>query len=913
MHPSPGGTPRPFSDPERRPRPEARELQWEELEGTTQEAFQALIQWLTAAVASNSDSRPASPKAAARTIHEQLATSVLIGGDRGSGKTTLLLTLGHALREPREFVYGREDTRRGEGLSYLESPADPMVLEKLRVNLESLRRRLVYLSPLDMEPLPSEANLLATLLVRVREALGTSPSGYEDPKLSLPTLLEEGMDEPWGQIDQLVRDATFMWEDIPVQGQDPRQRAEYQLRAAELYANFQSRFHGAMESVCRHLSRRWSLFNYKDDTERMDAAGGVMLVLPIDNVDRSIQHLHLILKLTRMVASRRLWFLLASGRPEFQLFLERTFQKELNDSARAAAQASGNADETRAIARRQAAAAMRRVLPPAHRIEISLLTPEEVWNFRAPSSLLGRGRTGTFLHLRLHELLESIDLPSSKREDGLTHLSDLFEIRSRVQPPGGVAGPRLLFTEAARLALTMSARTALDLWQSAHSAHEQAKAGPRESLAKEGEWPAITIVHRMLLMSIDESSLPSWASELLLHRIIRGDVQKRTVLDLTGMPIRRLKRTALSDVLEFPLEGMDAPLNPRVVRSELHVRHPQEVILELHDLDRPGRTVPLPPNVAGWFMLLHDLLMLTDEPRVLNLSVLTLDVTPELVVTQHEADLGRYVLSELNIWWMTPEWETFIDFAIFTAQWKAHFLEPHTQWLKDAMRSSDSDVNKARCFRLILAAWVDNVCSVAEASRGGWRRPLASGTVEAPDPFDAQVDAYEAEVAQRVIALAARLGQRADDHRARITRHWLKHSLPLMLNPEFLPRSVAEDFRTRLAKEAKRQRKPEPGPALSDVWKQERHLLELRRRDLVRAAVQRSDAFRRHEELIIRSGAVPGATTARALLLEVCDAWLQGWESAATTRRSRKVARKKPGAADRRAPARDDTVDPVRH
>ena len=933
----------PSYDPERRPRPEARSLRWEELQPTLREALWGLIHWLQAAVDSSGESKSTSMAEARR---EQLATSVLIAGDRGFGKTTLLLTLADALQRPDHFLASPQGRRAGTDARPCEPMTRGVETHPLCGPLEQLGSRMVLLNPLDMEPLPVEANLLATLLVRVRDALSLAPFARERERLSSPVLMEEGVDEPWGKIDQLVRDATFMWEDIPARGQDRRQLAEYQLRAAELYATFPKRFHDAIESVCRHLSRR--RFGYESED-------GVVLVLPIDNVDRSIQHLHLILKLTRLVASRRLWFLLASGRQEFQLFLERTFQKELTEAGRVMV-GPDILDQTRAIARRQAAAAMRRVLPEAHRIEIRPLRPEEAWEFRAPMSMSGEQEDME----PLHALLERIPLPCKKAE-GVDSFLDwkqlepeeqrrrsfaaLFDLRiwaptlsTRPERPAR-EGP--LLTEAARLALTLSARTALDFWQAARTASQ---AGPAtcSSTSHELDEPAIDIARRMLLASIDESDLPGWASEQLLHRIIRRDREKQTVLDFTGTPILRQKRTVLSDVLESPLADGREPEEPGAagaLRTAVHLRHLQNVLLVLRDLDDPQRTVLLPPSVCGWLMLLHDLLSLPEEPRIWNIRVTPTDLAIELVVTQHEVELqplGRdggarppHLLAELNVWWTPPEWETFIDFALFNYQWVDGFVARMQElgWM-DTGQSVGPRFRDCR-LRLLLAAWADNVCAVSAGRRQGWSPRLptlpegfspdlgpglqeelrrhearvrateaAVGRLEnvagdvgeelgergrafeqrladlkrkleesrwtlqallapyedALRELEARVAAYEETVARNVEQLYLDSLKRQLPHgTSLITWRWLMFSLPLMLEPEFLPRTITRHLRERITA----RHLPLPWNA---------SLLEQRRFEVVRAVMQRTEAYGRYAALL----GAPGE-----LLLEACQRWHQ--------------------------------------
>lgn len=927
----------------RGPRPEATALRWLELLPTTRRALEELINWLDVA----SHSSEADGAAGSRSNEEQLATSALVSGDRGFGKTTVLLSAAYALRSPKEFT----TPRTGGSSCLLEDPREKTRCEQLVKTLERLSESIVWLDVLDMEPLPTQVNLLATLLVRVRNALDPGPERKRKDRWAPPSLLEEGLNDPYGKIDKLVRDATFMWEDSAVQGKDSRQRAEQQIKAAEIYATFRRDFFDAMDAVSRLLAER----RFGHGTPRK-----VLLVLPIDNVDRSIQHLHLILKLTRMVASRQLWFVLASGRSEFQLFLERSFQVELTSSGQTSLGLK-SWEETLAIARRQAAAAMRRVLPPIHRIQIDSLTPMQAWRFEAPAPLSSSKHDAR----SLSHFLRKIRLPWQQEEShGLRCFADLFDIRERLivwddEDPSKMKDSSLLeeysqllreqgdytpeevgrlrafiqflaqekkvtregeddwervrenappiLSHAARLALTVSARTALDLWQAVRIAAQETERHIQQEHAllegtsrqKQGgdlecefcEEQSIKIAETMLRASIDESELPGWASEQLLNRIMRRNAQGRIVLDLTGNPVQRLRRTILSEVLGWGPEKLESG-QFQLLRTELHLRHFQDVIFELHELDEPGRKALMPASVAGWFMLLHDLLVLTRERRVMNLSLTPGEMLPELTMTQHEVLLRPPSIdkldAELEFWWLLPNWNTFIDFVIFTTQWKA-FLHYRLQRLiqekliqeklQPASTSADSDAGEfdAKRFSIVMAAWIDNVCSVAGARRGGWDwtklkrvvylREEALKFIAGEPFFD-----YVRSVVDNIEALSARAWkERSSPHRLGIACVWLEQCLPLLLGSEFIPPASRRHFVTAM--------EPRPSGPTRHEWRSryekglDSDVLKQRRYALVRGAVERSRAYKSHKKL---QDVVLGANalSLRGWVSRACDEWI---------------------------------------
>ncbi|MFB1480773.1 hypothetical protein [Corallococcus sp. RDP092CA] len=803
------------------PIPEAQAFAWADLLTPTRRGLQELFSWLEAAC------EPCSLDAGTSTEH--LSTSLLISGARGSGKTTLLLSAVQALRDGKTFVGG----------------ADGPEAAALSRTLGRIERRILWLEPLDLEPVPAQANLLATLLVRVRAALDRprhAKGTHSESARWASSILEEGAEETWGKLDHLIRDASFMWEDIP-STTDARVRAEQQIRASEIYANFQPRFADAMEDVSRTLSM-----------PRFGASGGdqVVLVLPIDNVDRSIEHLYNIVKLTRMVASRHLWFVLAAGHQEFQRFMERSFQKELIISGQAGIGSRGQ-EETLAIARRQAATTLRRALPPSYRIALEPVAPHEAWRFPVD----GRGET-------LGALLARLPLPTGKRTESrvLATFADLFDLGGRLTPDVSRSYREALRTDGAespeaeprpdepllnymgRLALTLPARTLQDLWHSVRREVLCSSVGTGPSAAPEQGEAVVRIATEMLRNAIDESDLPAWASEQLHHRILRLDDQGRVCLDLTGKPIRRSKRTSLHGVLQGPPRdpgGNGTGAQARVLGSEVHLRRFHEVVLVLEELEAPGREASLPSNVAGWFMILHDVLMLFERPRVLSADVTALEMSPEMLATVHELWAGRArgePFVQAGFWWTPPAWNTFIEFAVLIAQWRAFLV----RLSKGGLTVGDGQEAAARA-RFIQAAWVENICSVSGMALGRWdwggeHHGVAS--VLRARRLDAALEAYDQQVRDTVAELVARIREHSAGYdRLWTAQVWLRDVLPLQVLPEL---ALTSDARS-LLRQPTGVGSPSGGwDTLVKAWRVQAPRLAASRQQRVRDAVNRSCA-----------------------------------------------------------------------
>lgn len=830
------------------PFPEARAFPWGDLLEPTQRGLYELLSWLEAACGSSLGAREARD--------EHLSTSLLISGPRGSGKTTVLLSAVQALHNWRAFLGIRPGDRLEAGASGGPRQGMEAMRRDLSKTLERIEGHVIWLEPLDLEPVPPGANLLATLLVRVRAALDapqedTSPTTGRGRWSS--SILEESAEEAWGKLDHLIRDASFMWEDS-ASTIDTRARAEQQIKTAEIYANFQQRFTRAMEDVAKTLS-----------LPRFGTSQGeqVILVLPIDNVDRSIEHLHNIVKLTRMVASPRLWFVLAAGHQEFQLFMERSFQKELITSGQAGIGTAGQ-DETLSIARRQSATTLRRALPPSYRINLGPVDPYKAWNFR-PQGVEPEDTGQT-----LGRLLGELRLPRSptrEKTQELDSFADLFNLERRLSDSvkktyhaatqAGRDAPQheVSLTHAGKLALSLPARTLQDLWHAARRELLSTRSSSEEAAVSEGE-RTVRVATEMLRNAIDESDLPAWASQQLHNRILRYDDKGRIFLDLTGKPVRRSKRTTLSDVLEWPRqrrEGNGGAAAPeQLLLSELHLRHFHDVVLMLGDLDREGHSVTLPGNVAGWFMLLHDVLMLSEPPRVLNPDVTPFEMSPELVVTLHElwVDTAHHEpLVQVECWWGLPTWNTFIEFAIFTAQWKAFLKRTAEGYFKvDNMRDSRMKVSSHH--RFIQAAWVENICSVAGPKLGRWDWGDAHEGMESVVQEEERATALEP-YEQRVRGSVARLVKHIRENsvgsdRLWTARVWLQNALPLLVLPEFAPVPALSKLLCWQSGEAGAN---EDWNELVAYWDHHGSRLMRIREQMVRAAVGRSNAsevLRRH-------------------------------------------------------------------
>ena len=281
------------------PRPEAHSMNWNALLPPVQRAVRDLLLRLDGAVREadyifQSDRKLKHGK--------EVVNCFLVYGVRGTGKTTVLLSTKNAvLSDTDSFFDDKKNPDEPEREKNLRKDA-------IRYAEELKKTGIVWLKPLDLEPLPPDANLLTTLLTRVLKSLDTSEQEQYFPETK--SILEEGADSARQKLSRLINNATLMWEDIDEK--DTRSRANRQVAAADIYARFRQDFVDAMATLSHELGRSHS-----------SRGKCCPMVLPIDNIDRSTDHLYAIVKLAQMVSCSYLWLVMAGDRQDVDTFLER--------------------------------------------------------------------------------------------------------------------------------------------------------------------------------------------------------------------------------------------------------------------------------------------------------------------------------------------------------------------------------------------------------------------------------------------------------------------------------------------------------------------------------------------------------------------------------------------------------------
>jgi hypothetical protein len=706
---------------------------------------------------------------------------------------------------------------------------------------------LVWLDVLDLQPLFPTTNLLTVLLTRVREALECR-DGDQGADRQPRSLLEEGAKSARSQLSRLINDATVMWADI--RETDTRDRANREMAVADTYADFNERFEQAMRTLAQELGRF-----------RSCTCEPAHIVLPIDNIDRSTQHLNAIVKLAQLVSSDYLWLVMAGERQDVETFLERAYWQELITAGGAAAAVDrerlGGEGEALGLARRQAAAAFQKLIPPSHRIEVKLVTPAHTLDY-SPGDLKDKS---------IRALLDEVavlDESSGQKSLRLT-LIDLMEPDRLLRPeerPHATKATDGELSFAAKDALRLPARGVLDLWQVAYGTQLRDYRG--------SDLRAERITRTMLRNLIGTSSLSNKSGHVLQEQIIRRSPGGGTVLDFSDAEIEAKPLQAFGfeyPIDTIPLDETSAPSTTgtaspaRWLRSRVQAPRLHSIGLRLDCnpvADSKGTDTPeeLPAQVAGWLIILYDILMLSEDVALINpptrglqaLSRDTIDVAHELAAWE-KGRIDTSAWQEERLSWETPLWDTFLAHDLFTKRWERVRTELERQ---TRLRECRGDANRYFCFYIRLeAAWI--ACTLwtfsvlmpmlqLETPRSEARRALNNDIAEIISA-DAHKDAEAAQ--NQALSLEKRVYRRAAQIHTNLVKHaagsdfasqaharalqaWLEASLPMLLSHAYLPLAMPHlaELRLQAIGEALRESSP-PSDAgtLLQNWQREAPML----------------------------------------------------------------------------------------
>ena len=577
------------------------------------------------------------------------------------------------------------------------------------------------------------------MLTRIRSAL---PKTAEDQEYT--SLFEAGDNSARSLLDQLIGDATLMWESI--KDQDTRISANRQVHIAGIYANFQDCFSKALDKLTEELGRP-----YGHGQQRS-------IILPIDNIDRSTDHLQNIVKLAQLVSHPRLWLVMAGGREDVDTFLERAYWKELirnsGGSVGIGKTESRGEDETLTMARRQAAATALKIWPCSHRIAIGPMKPNETLEFKPPGmdtikELLKQVKVWTWFEREDPKELISISmLQWFERDLGLTQIG--------------------------KYGLKLPVRSALELWQLVYWVVKDKTSFPDHE--GDADQRAEQIARTMLRVAISESRISNHLSQRLQNEVIRVDINGGTLLNFKEVNLRVESLAPTDTDLVLPIQPYDT-VTP--VQSLIRVKRGEDSFILFKLGDGKDIEEALPELVAAWLALLYDVLKLAKRLAILNPAT----IQPPIMVTRHavviqNAETGMRHLEERELQWPAPDWMTFRAHGVFWETWKK-FQENLYEGSKD---SKSDDLLP----RYLALGWISCILQTIDVLMAS---PSKTDFNDHPIPSDdATMFKYER---QLLLEAAAKYGElKSYESRTHIHTQiceWFQLDLPIFFSYWYVP------------------------------------------------------------------------------------------------------------------------------
>lgn len=357
------------------PRAEARPLDLESLHDSQLRAalnvLRPLEQVAKEVTTINRGARQAGKIAISELDEHRSSRILFLHGEAGNGKTTVYTSLRKAFQDGRsrnqdDNAHDKNDRNKKDHLK-----------EAYEI-LDSLKHQVVWLEPIDLEPMAGSSNFLAAVMARVNNVIQHHFTTQDDDRLSGFLEPKSKYHEALMELQRLQRDLGLSWE-----GNLPARAAQLD---PEVYSVEVLQAEHARLSVNRRLQE--VLLRVSLDVIPKHDKRDPFFLLPIDdfylNPETSVE----LLRLLRMISSPHLFIILMG---DMDVIEELFYQKSLGDLVRIAGEGVFKVDENhrdRLQARASALtySALRKLLPPAQRIEVESMTISDALGFRPPSS-----------------------------------------------------------------------------------------------------------------------------------------------------------------------------------------------------------------------------------------------------------------------------------------------------------------------------------------------------------------------------------------------------------------------------------------------------------------------------------------------------------------------------------------------
>ena len=618
-------------------RAEARPFPPDQLIGGQRDAYVEIVRWLVAAVEASSQTTARSHRVPDFEFLDPTRQNQVffLTGSRGSGKSSVLMSIMDTLDLP--VAAGRTTSAQGGTMAVAETA------------LLTIAQHIVWLEPLDLEPLPHPTNLLAAILARVQRAVqrrSPATSGQQScecPSSPSRPFQHQHHAREMRELRQLMVDVARAWDGNLAERAasiDPDGFATETVEAEHARLSLNRRFSSALAGAGRLVAPgpdRPALF-----------------VLFVDDFDLNPPQVMPVLRLLRTISVRPLLTVIAGDLRMAERVAYLTVSGQFRRLSAGIPYPGARRDfssaplEARmlAVAGDVAANAIRKLLPPGQRLDLPPLPQPAALEYRP-----------TQAHPTLRDMLLAVPLRPDTEPIDPGGVSNILEIFKDVTALGGdsksLPYPGSLFFCA-------PLRHIVDMWQHVHGRLLPPPVDVAERNARLVDWAA----HLLLDALSEDPQLPSTVREQLLAAVQRHPLTAAWELNTAPFSLH-------GDV------GSTIKLVPRV--ADYHPWNPPEVTFRkiLGWVVRPDAasverattvTEAEPPlwkldhRATGSLALFHDLLVMTDRGSV----------EPEW--RDREMDQRSYATWQtsgrpLHISWFSSVWDTLWSLTQFARVW----------------------------------------------------------------------------------------------------------------------------------------------------------------------------------------------------------------------------------------------------
>lgn len=338
-------------------RQEARALRFIQLTSTQREAMERLVDALIEAQARSGEAQAGG-----------LSRLLLISGSKGVGKTSILLTLRH-------MYAGRDEPPWSELLANSRPNLNEFSTRsysfwRKMAMLKEGQRRLQWLEPLSLDPMPPGTNLVSAVLARIRAVAETDQGGYRDlggvldPVSPMERALHmlEGFQSPavTGLEGNLGRRGDQM---------DPDSFSIATLASERAKLTLADKLNKVLTRIAA-------------GTSSDPASEKTIFVLPVDDLDVRPSRAVEMLQLASHLAVPRLFFLFFGSSSAIDQMLYYRTQGEYYELLGAVAQARPRElERVEAVSNEVSSSLLRKMIPPGQRVEVEDVSLQEALTF----------------------------------------------------------------------------------------------------------------------------------------------------------------------------------------------------------------------------------------------------------------------------------------------------------------------------------------------------------------------------------------------------------------------------------------------------------------------------------------------------------------------------------------------------